>query len=171
MNYMVLRGKRIFIAEAKYRRKHELKDVKGKEVEEPARKGQEGGPQQHKIARKMEEHVDKFARDAQGKDPNKNGWSKKIEIPVVKDNVTWLQRSIVGSTKKMINFQTLHQKIHNEWQCVMHIRELDAYKAMLMFDTLANAEEAYTFRMNDLLKLFYMVWRWDETERSETRRV
>ncbi|XP_020979199.1 uncharacterized protein LOC110271893 [Arachis ipaensis] len=25
--------------------------------------------------------------------------------------------------------------------------------------------------MNDLLRLFHMVWRWDETERSETRRV
>ncbi|XP_016168116.1 serine/arginine-rich splicing factor SC35-like [Arachis ipaensis] len=73
INHMVLRGKRMFVAEAKYRRKHELKDVKGKEVEEPARKEQEGGPQQHKIARKMEEHVDNFARDAQGKDPNKNG--------------------------------------------------------------------------------------------------
>ncbi|KAL4393116.1 hypothetical protein AHAS_Ahas02G0019800 [Arachis hypogaea] len=42
---------------------------------------------------------------------------------------------------------------------------------MLTFDMLANTEETYTFKMKDLLKLFYMVWRWDKTERSETRRI
>ncbi|KAL1368623.1 hypothetical protein AAHE18_02G135400 [Arachis hypogaea] len=48
---------------------------------------------------------------------------------------------------------------------------MGAYKALLTFDSVLNAEEAYTFKMNSLLQLFHRVWRWDESEKSETRRV
>ncbi|KAL4307274.1 hypothetical protein AHAS_Ahas16G0261900 [Arachis hypogaea] len=172
MNNMVLRGKRMFVAEARYRRKSDVEETKGKEIESATRQGEEYSMQQkHREPRKEEEKVEKMPRETVVKDSNKNGWTKKIEISVAKDNVVWLQRSIVGGTKTMINFQALLQKIHNEWPCVTHVQELGAYKAMLTFDTVSSAEEAYTFRMNELLKLFHMVWRWDESERSETRRV
>ncbi|KAL4330365.1 hypothetical protein AHAS_Ahas13G0392800 [Arachis hypogaea] len=40
-----------------------------------------------------------------------------LEVPIVNENVVWLQRSIVGGTKMAIDFNELPQKIHRDWPC------------------------------------------------------
>ncbi|KAL4356654.1 hypothetical protein AHAS_Ahas09G0108300 [Arachis hypogaea] len=124
----------------------------------------------HRVGATVEQVV-RQKSDEPVKGQSSNGWTKKIEVPVASENVVWLQRSIVGGTKTAIDFNSLQQKIHRDWPGVTQVRELGAYKAIITFDSVLSAEEAYTFRMNELLKLFYMVWKWDETEKNESRRV
>ncbi|KAL4322010.1 hypothetical protein AHAS_Ahas14G0167700 [Arachis hypogaea] len=171
MNRVTMRGKRIFVGEAKYRRGALWQNKRGKEAEVFDKQDAAGKNSHIRRERGAEEKVVRQPSNAPGKDPINNGLTKKVEVPIANENVVWLQRSIVGGTKLAIDFKTLQQRIHREWPHVMQVRELGAYKALLTFDTVLSAEEAYTFRMNDLLKLFHMIWRWDETEKSESRRV
>ncbi|KAL4381859.1 hypothetical protein AHAS_Ahas04G0175600 [Arachis hypogaea] len=171
MNRVMMRGKQIFVGEAKYRRKILRHNMRGKEAEVIDKQHAGRKNSQIRTERVAEVKVGRQPSDAPGKDPNTKGLTKKIEVQIASENVVWLQRSIVGGTKLAIDFNTLQQKVHRDWPHVIQIRELGAYKAMLRFDTVLSAEEAYTFKMNDLLKLFHMEWRWDETEKSESRRV
>ncbi|KAL4381767.1 hypothetical protein AHAS_Ahas04G0166400 [Arachis hypogaea] len=171
MNSMVLRGKILFVGEAKYRREVVLQNTRGKEVKVITRQDARGNNPQTGSVRVAKRKEMRQPSEAPIKDPNNNGWTKKVEVPIVNENIVWIQRSIVGGMKLAIDFNELEQQVHKEWPGVTQVRELGAYKAMLTFDTVLSAEEAYTFRMNDLLNMFYMVWRWDETERSESRRI
>ncbi|KAL4390295.1 hypothetical protein AHAS_Ahas03G0130800 [Arachis hypogaea] len=171
MNGMMLRGNRVFVGEAKYRRGAASQNARGKEAKDNTREIDKGCNPLNRSVKAAEEKLVRQQHDGNIKDPNKNECTKKVEIHIVNENVVWLQRSIVGDTKLAINFNVLQQKIHNVLPGVTHVRELGAYKGMITFDSVLSAEEAYTFRMNVLLKMFYRVWRWDETERSESRRV
>ncbi|KAL4330756.1 hypothetical protein AHAS_Ahas13G0431900 [Arachis hypogaea] len=157
--------------EAKYRRRAVIRNTTDKEVKVITRENARGNNSQPRSVKGTEEIRVRQPSCTPTKDPNNNGWTKKVEVPIVNENVSWLQRSIVGGTKQAIDFTALKQKVHNKWPGVTHVRELRAYKALITFESVFSVEEAYTFRINDLLKTFYMVWRWDETERSESRRV
>nr|XP_025669958.1 uncharacterized protein LOC112769689 [Arachis hypogaea] len=87
MNPLRLRGKNIFVGEARYRRKAE-----------PAHKpiGPEGANLQQHTAQKTHKEVvpidavpDGHASRAEkdGKDPHGNGWTKKVEVEVAKKNL------------------------------------------------------------------------------------
>ncbi|QHO21803.1 uncharacterized protein DS421_11g349820 [Arachis hypogaea] len=165
MNGIVLRGKRMFVGEAKHRRGAVMQNTKGTGVKVITRYDTGGGQPHIKNVRAAKVKEGRKLSDAPVKDPNSNGWTKKLEVPIASENVVWLQRSIVGGTQSAIDFRWLQKKIHTDWPCVTQVRELGAYKAVITFDTVLSTEEAYTFRMNDLLKLFHIVWRWDETEK------
>ncbi|KAL1320595.1 hypothetical protein AAHE18_14G066900 [Arachis hypogaea] len=115
MKSMVLRRKRLFIAGAKYRKRAIIRNTEGKEETEIT--GYDGGvsAEQTRSRRVVEEKVVKQQSVALIKEPNKNGWTKKLEVPIANENVTWLQRSIVRGMKSAINFQALRQKIHRNW--------------------------------------------------------
>ncbi|QHO11458.1 uncharacterized protein DS421_15g498260 [Arachis hypogaea] len=93
----------------------------------------------------------KPAKDSQG-----NGWTKKVEVPVAKENFDWLLRSLVGGTTRPIDFKSLRRAIVKNFPQVVEVRELGAYKALLMFDSVKNAEVAFTFKMNSFLQFFYV---------------
>ncbi|KAL4328291.1 hypothetical protein AHAS_Ahas13G0185400 [Arachis hypogaea] len=105
------------------------------------------------------------------KDPYGKGRIKKVKVIVATENLELLQRSIFGGTTKAINFESLKEMIAKNVPNVIQVREMGAYKALLTFDSVRNADDAYTFNMNSLLQLFHRVWRWEESEHSETRRV
>ncbi|KAL4287198.1 hypothetical protein AHAS_Ahas19G0162200 [Arachis hypogaea] len=171
MNRMKLRGKVVFVGEAKYRRISSTKDTKSP---------QRGKDDRNKLGRqpKREEASDvqlntlEVRKEKKEQDPNvKGGTKKKIEVTVAKENLDWLQRSLIGGMTKAIDFCSLKDMIEINMPQVIQVRELGAYKALLTFDSMLSAEETYTFKMNSLLQIFHSVWRWEEAERSETRRV
>ncbi|KAL4393668.1 hypothetical protein AHAS_Ahas02G0075000 [Arachis hypogaea] len=171
MNSMVVRGRKLFVGEAKYRRGATVQNTTENRLKVITRN--DAGSHNTRVHRvgAVDGKMVRQISDEPIKGQSSNGWTKKIEVPISSENVVWLQRSIVGGTKKAIDFNSLQQKIHRDWPGVTQVRELGAYKAMITFDSVLRAEEAYTFQMNELLKMFYMVWRWDETEKSESRRV
>ncbi|KAL4344945.1 hypothetical protein AHAS_Ahas11G0229100 [Arachis hypogaea] len=73
---------------------------------------------------------------------------------VAKENLIWLHRSLVGGTTKAIDYRSLKESVAKNFPQVIQ-REIGAYKALLTFDSLINAKEAYTFKMDSLLKLFH----------------
>ncbi|KAL4373060.1 hypothetical protein AHAS_Ahas05G0044000 [Arachis hypogaea] len=77
------------------------------------------------------------------------------------------QKTSTVSTKELAKEKTVQDPHENGW--TKKVREIGAYKSLLTFEL--NAKETYTFKMNSLLQLFHSVWRWDESEKSETRRV
>ncbi|KAL4365185.1 hypothetical protein AHAS_Ahas07G0080800 [Arachis hypogaea] len=173
MNHTRLRGKVVFVGEAKYRRSPEVKDT--------SRIHPRGG-YRHTIDRQATEEGGEvkentnapkkvLMKDNTVRDPHGNGWTKKVDAMVVKENLDWLQKSLVGGSTKAIDFKALRKSIATTFPHIIQVREMGAYKALLTFDNLLNAEEAYTFNMNGLLQFFHSVWRWDESEKSETRRV
>ncbi|KAL4344081.1 hypothetical protein AHAS_Ahas11G0142700 [Arachis hypogaea] len=133
MNHMRLRGKVVFVGEAKYRRMSDVKDTnrippRGNTQNAMDRQVPEEGGE----TKKNKDTLNKaLTNDTTVKDPHGNGWLKKVEIAVANEKLVWLQRSLV--------------------------REMGAYKALLTFDSLLNAEEAYTFNMNSLLQFFHSV--------------
>ncbi|KAL4300787.1 hypothetical protein AHAS_Ahas17G0235800 [Arachis hypogaea] len=84
---------------------------------------------------------------------------------MVKENLDWQQRTLFGITPKTIDFSSLKEMTGKNLPQVVQVRELGAYKVLLTFDSVLNAEEEYTFKMNSLLQFFHSIWRWDETER------
>ncbi|KAL4293720.1 hypothetical protein AHAS_Ahas18G0156300 [Arachis hypogaea] len=171
MNRLRLRGKNVFVGEAKYRRSSGVTTT---------RSGERGAGSQNLLARKPQNEVVPNDAGSSGcglrmkeavKGPHNNGWTKKLEVAMAKENLIWLQRSLVGGTTKPINFDSLKETIAKNIPYVVQVREIGAYKALLSFDGAAHAEETYTLNMNRLLHLFHSVWRWEESEHSETRRV
>ncbi|KAL4286973.1 hypothetical protein AHAS_Ahas19G0139700 [Arachis hypogaea] len=100
-----------------------------------------------------------------------NGWTKKLEVVVAKENLDWLQKSLIGRTMTAIDFESLKDTVEKNFPQVVQVRKMGAYQAILTFDSFLNAEETYTFKMNSLLRIFHSVRRWDESEKSESRRV
>ncbi|KAL1341338.1 hypothetical protein AAHE18_09G079600 [Arachis hypogaea] len=171
MNPLRLRGKNIFVGEARYRRK-------AKPAHKPLRPGgvdlqQHTAQKTHKEVVPIDAVPDGHASRAEKdrKDPHGNGWTKKVKVEVAKENFEWLQRSLVGGTTKPFNFESLKEVVGKNLPNLVQVREMGAYKALLPFDSAIHAEEAYTLNMNDLLRLFHSVWRWEESEYTETRRV
>ncbi|KAL4366113.1 hypothetical protein AHAS_Ahas07G0173600 [Arachis hypogaea] len=171
MNHQRLRGEILFVEEAKYRRmsgtiiKSNTRAVGNRRQTatwQPRRKAAESGSE----APENEERKRERDKDLYGKDR-----TKKVKVAVATENLEWLQRSIVGGTTKAINFESLKEMIAKNVPNVVQVREMGAYKALLTFDSVRNADDAYTFNMNRLLQLFHRVWRWEESEHSETRRV
>ncbi|KAL4381480.1 hypothetical protein AHAS_Ahas04G0137700 [Arachis hypogaea] len=140
MHHTRIRGKIIYVGEAKYRR------AMGEENTE-TRKGD-------RVRTALE------SRELQkGESSTRMEEAKKIEP------------SKSSGTTSPIDFKSLWRVIVKNFPQFVEVRELGAYKALLVFDSVKNAEEAFTFKMNSFLQFFYSVWRWEESERSETRRV
>ncbi|KAL1349980.1 hypothetical protein AAHE18_07G194000 [Arachis hypogaea] len=173
MNHSRLRGKVVFVEEAKYRRMSEVKNINRIPPRGDDRNAMDRQvPEEEGEAKKNTDSPNKvLMNDNTVQDPHNNGWTKKVEVMVVKENLDWLQKSLVGGSTKAIDFKALRESIARIFPYVTQVQEMGAYKALLTFDSLLNAEEAYTFNMNGLLQFFHSVWRWDESERSETRRV
>ncbi|KAL4275265.1 hypothetical protein AHAS_Ahas20G0089900 [Arachis hypogaea] len=146
MNRMRLRGKVVFVGEAKYRR---VSDVKATRNVQERSDMQNENPRQSERDREIAQlpparGSKDVTMDKKVQDPHGNEWTKKMEGIVAKENLDWLQKSLIGGTTTAIDFKALN---------------------------LLNVEETYTFKMNSLLQIFHNVWRWDEFERSESRRV
>ncbi|KAL4276088.1 hypothetical protein AHAS_Ahas20G0172200 [Arachis hypogaea] len=173
MNRMRLRGKVVFVGEAKYRRLSVANGTKKIQAEGITRKESVCQPQrEHEDALVAPTSSSKDVRkDKKILDPNGEGLTKKLEVAVVKENLNWLQKSLIGGTIKTIDFRSLQDMVAKNFSQVTQVRELGSYKALLTFESVLNAEETYTFKMNSLLQFFHSVWRWDESEKSESRRV
>ncbi|KAL4287538.1 hypothetical protein AHAS_Ahas19G0196200 [Arachis hypogaea] len=173
MNRMRLRGKVVFVGEAKYRRVSDVRDTNKVQPREDNRIAMDLQRPPKKEANQKTSTVStkELAKEKIGQDPHENGWTKKVEVAVAKENLDWLQKSLVGGSTKAIDFRSLKDFIAKNFPQVIQVREMGAYKVLMTFDSLLNAEETYTFKMNSLLQLFHSVWRWDESEKSETRRV
>ncbi|XP_072089344.1 uncharacterized protein [Arachis hypogaea] len=171
MNRMRLRGKIFIVGEVRYRRMNEMKNTKGHQEANDVQNTVKIQPQHEECQRVAGINVKKLKKKKTTGGPHGNGWTKKLEVPVVKVNLDWLQRSLIGRTTKAIDYNSLKTMISKYLPQVVEVQELGAYKALLTFESILSAEEAYTFELNNLLKVFHSVWRWDEEERSETRRV
>ncbi|KAL1346509.1 hypothetical protein AAHE18_08G193300 [Arachis hypogaea] len=173
MNRMRLRGKVVFVGEAKYRRLSAANGTKKIQTASITRKESVRQPQrEHEDVPVAPSSSSKEVRkDKKILDPNGEGSTKKLEVAVSKGNLNWLQKSLIGGTTKAIDFRSLQDMVAKNFPQVTQVRELGAYKALLTFDSVLNAEETYTFKMNSLLQFFHSVWRWDESEKSESRRV
>ncbi|XP_020958440.1 uncharacterized protein LOC110262532 [Arachis ipaensis] len=171
MNRTRLRGKIISVREARYRHKNDTEYSKGLQEAGDAQNGVKIQTQPEDSTRFLRKNVKEVREQGKKKDPHGNGWTKKIEIPVAKVNLEWLQRSLIGGATKAMNLPSLMSMIRKNLPQVVHVRELGAYKALMTFDSVLSAEEAYTFKMNNMLQFFHNVWRWNEEERSKTRRV
>ncbi|XP_057739725.1 uncharacterized protein LOC130956748 [Arachis stenosperma] len=107
MNRMRLRGKVVFVGEAKYRR---LPDVKDANRISPRANTQNAmdrqTPEEGGMTTTNKDNLNKaVTNDVIVKDPHGNGWTKKVEIKVASENLVWLQRSLVGGTTKAIDFR------------------------------------------------------------------
>ncbi|QHO24314.1 uncharacterized protein DS421_12g371150 [Arachis hypogaea] len=194
-NRLRLRGNEIFVGEAKFRRDN----FKGKELQTNAgtRKGeanrvvnqgkrhakdghpvtaQEGGCGSHYAwskddldVMKSKEHV--FEPQQRCSEKGTEAVGVRIQASMAESNLEWLRRSLVGSTRKAIDYSLLNAIARRKWPQVVKVCELGAYKALLIFDSSHEADEALTFSMNGLLKFFYRVGRWSKTDRCDRRRV
>ncbi|XP_015960498.1 uncharacterized protein LOC107484432 [Arachis duranensis] len=93
INRMKLRGKVMFVGEAKYRRS--LGTTDGKKIQ-PVGGNQSGTsrkPQREREAAQIipTRYPTDASKDKKVKDPHGNGWTKKLEVAVAKDNLDWLQ--------------------------------------------------------------------------------
>ncbi|KAL1313753.1 hypothetical protein AAHE18_16G135000 [Arachis hypogaea] len=167
MHHARIRGKIISVGQAKYRRAMGGENDRVRKEDLARTKVESRQIQKGESSTKVEE----TKKVTPVKDTQGNGWTKKVEVPVAKENFDWLLRSLVGETTRAIDFKSLRRAIVKNFPQVVEVRELGAYKALLVFDSVKSAEEAYTFKMNSFLQFFYNVWRWEESERSESRRV
>ncbi|KAL1331050.1 hypothetical protein AAHE18_12G155000 [Arachis hypogaea] len=173
MNRMRLRGKIVFVGEAKYRRSSDVKELKKIEAGGDIRKDSIRQPrwEREEGLTHLASSSEVARKDKKIEDPNEKRWTKKLEVVVAKENLDWLQRSLIGGTTKAIDFSSLQDMVAKNFPQVIQICKMGAYKALLTFDSLLNAEETYTFKMNSLLQIFHSVWRCDESKRSESQRV
>ncbi|XP_015960203.1 uncharacterized protein LOC107484100 [Arachis duranensis] len=107
MKGMVVRGKRLFVGEAKYRREAGMQIMKDKGVKVVTRHNTGGSQPQTKSGEVAAEKVARQPSKTPAKDQHSNGWIKRLEVPIASENVVWLQRSIVGGTKSAIDLKTL----------------------------------------------------------------
>ncbi|KAL4300359.1 hypothetical protein AHAS_Ahas17G0193000 [Arachis hypogaea] len=92
-------------------------------------------------------------KDKKIQDPHGNRWTKKLEVVVAKENLNWLQKSLIDGTTTAIDFGLLQNLVAKNFPQVVQVRELGAYKALLTFDSLLNAEETLgTSGFNVLVK-------------------
>ncbi|QHN76847.1 uncharacterized protein DS421_19g647490 [Arachis hypogaea] len=89
MNHMKLRGKEVFVGEAKYRRSLVTKDMKKIQIADGNRNDMiRQPPRESKPAQitpsSCPEDVSKGKRN---QDPHGNGWTKKLEVAVAKENL------------------------------------------------------------------------------------
>ncbi|KAL4276900.1 hypothetical protein AHAS_Ahas20G0253400 [Arachis hypogaea] len=100
-----------------------------------------------------------------------HGCTKRVEVPIVAENMNWLVRSLVGSTRKPMDTHSLKRVIRTNLHHVEDVREIGETKVLLTFDTVEHADEAYTFKMDTLLQVFHRIRRWEESERCVSHKV
>ncbi|KAL4373670.1 hypothetical protein AHAS_Ahas05G0105000 [Arachis hypogaea] len=90
---------------------------------------------------------------------NRHGYEdrRKVEVAVAEDNMEWLQRSLVGTMTKPMDFISLSETMVKSFPSVVQIRDMGAHKALLIFDSVLHAEETYNFHLNGLLQVFHRV--------------
>ncbi|KAL4371345.1 hypothetical protein AHAS_Ahas06G0156500 [Arachis hypogaea] len=101
---MRLRGKVVFVEEAKYRRASDAKDSRRVQVGGDMRNGIIHQPQQERQNALL--HPASGSKDARRDKeiqvPHGIGSTKKLEVAVAKENLDWLQKSQIGRTTKAI---------------------------------------------------------------------
>ncbi|KAL1336708.1 hypothetical protein AAHE18_10G081600 [Arachis hypogaea] len=171
MNRLQLRGKVLLVQETKYRRTFGAmdtgngrrgNDTQNQPILKPYREVGEGPSLTTAHNSRTKEAVETM---------HQNGEIKKMEAIVAPENLNWLQRSLVGVTTRPIDFSSLREMLAISLPSVVQIREMGACKALLTFDNVMHADEAYTFKLNSLLQAFHRVWKWKDSERNDTRRV
>ncbi|XLT46723.1 hypothetical protein HN873_039327 [Arachis hypogaea] len=94
-----------------------------------------------------------------------------LKASVAKTNLEWLQRSVIGSTVRPIDFRLLNELSRKAWPHVVKICELGRYKALLIFESTKSAEEALEGCGDGRWQFFHSMCRWNDQERSVRRRV
>ncbi|XLR65088.1 hypothetical protein S83_015760 [Arachis hypogaea] len=170
MHQYRLRGKTVSVGEAKFRRQMQEGDrrvlvdqSRGVErrlerftkqdevVQQPVEGGMQAGDQ---------------ARIHQG-----NGCMKRLALPVLEANMEWLARSLVGYTLNPLDLRSLKRVIQTNVPHVEDVREIERTKVLVTFDTVEHSAEAYTFKLDSMLQVFYRIRRWEEAECGGSRQV
>ncbi|XP_072085412.1 uncharacterized protein [Arachis hypogaea] len=194
MNHMRLRGNKIFVGEAKYKREMS-KQKKAIDIEESRRNAVvgvadhgsahgRGGDQVDGRGCASEDGGKRGDSSAQNRDPLVKmksvdtvkdvigiGGTKEVEVTAVPDNLAWLQKSIIGSTTTPINFRSLREKASVDWPHVVRVSDMGAYKAMLTFESVSSLEDTLAYGMNSFMQFFCSVSRWEMHVRCAERRV
>ncbi|KAL4321816.1 hypothetical protein AHAS_Ahas14G0148300 [Arachis hypogaea] len=104
MNSMVVRGRKLFVGEAKYRRGATIQNTRDKRMKVITKHDARGhNTLTHRVGAADEKVVRRMS-DEPVKGQSSNGSTKKLEVPIASENVVWLQRSIVGGTRMAIDF-------------------------------------------------------------------
>ncbi|KAL4306627.1 hypothetical protein AHAS_Ahas16G0197200 [Arachis hypogaea] len=171
MNRMRLRGKVIMVQEAKYRRTSDTTYVKKGRVEDDQHHRSKPEPMREEDTERQLSNANELPPKETVRSTLCKSDTKNVEVAMVPGNLEWLQRSLVGATLEPINFNSLRKMLAIFLPSVVRVREMGACKALLTFDSVMSADEAYTFNLNFLLQTFHRVWKWNESERCESRRV
>ncbi|QHN83134.1 uncharacterized protein DS421_20g702010 [Arachis hypogaea] len=170
MNQWRLRGRVINVGEAKFRRSGQTRARLGN-MDSGSKQGR--GPEDSRRGKEVAPAplVEQQPGSKQLETYSGNGGTKRIEVAIVEANMSWLRRSLVGLTLKPLDPKSLKNMVCTNMPHIVDIREIGACKVLLTFDTVQHADEAFTFRLNTLLHVFHRVWRWEEADRCDTRRV
>ncbi|XP_057730633.1 uncharacterized protein LOC130945964 [Arachis stenosperma] len=113
MNRMRLRGKVVFVGEARYRRMSIANGTNKIQAEGIIQKESVGQPQkEHKDDPAVPASSSKnVGKDKKILDQHGNGLTKNLEVAVAKENLNWLQKSLVGGTTTAIDFRSLQDMV------------------------------------------------------------
>ncbi|KAL4293172.1 hypothetical protein AHAS_Ahas18G0101500 [Arachis hypogaea] len=187
MNQFRLRRKTVYVGEAKFRKNFQVGNRRvnvdpGRDLERKSETAGDdnGAPRvlvtepEHMLTAK-EPVINPGLGDPSGAGrtllKQGKGCSKRVEVPIVVDNMNWLVRSLVGSTLKPIDLCSLKRVIQANLHHVEAVREIGETKVLVTFETVEYADEAYKFKMDTLLQVLHRVRRWEETERCVSRKV
>ena len=90
---------------------------------------------------------------------------------VSKENMEWLQRSVIGETIKLMNLCMVANRIMSEWLYVTNVMEMGAYKVLVALAMKEDREEVITSGMDLLLNYFGEVKPWTKEEWCQKRRT
>ncbi|XP_057730855.1 uncharacterized protein LOC130946198 [Arachis stenosperma] len=183
MNHLRIRGSEIFVGEAKYRRDESkgrgaiVEGMAGSRIQ-PKQQGVNVGKEMRAGDLMSSEHrshgvgrmplVNSAPTPAEGPLLVER---RGLEISVSKDNLEWLNRSVVGSATRAFNVRSLSESVRKVWPQVVKICDMGKYKALLIFDSVQSAEEALESSGDGIPQIFHQVCRWKERERCDKRRV
>ncbi|KAL4305926.1 hypothetical protein AHAS_Ahas16G0127100 [Arachis hypogaea] len=87
MNRMRLRGKVVFVGEAKYRRVPGANDMKRAEMKEDDQNISTCWLQREEVQIEARKNTTQLKKKTAIRDPHENGWTKKVEVVVAKENL------------------------------------------------------------------------------------
>ncbi|XP_020981516.1 photosystem I P700 chlorophyll a apoprotein A1-like [Arachis duranensis] len=155
MNQWRLRGKVIIVGKAKFRRQGETRD---RPVNVELRCKQGGGPGESYHGKEVattEPGVVRKPVQEQTAINQGRADSKRLEVPIVKANMEWLGRSLVGKTLKPLDPASLKKTVRANMPHIVDVREIGVSKVLLTFDTVQHADEAFDIKLDTLLRLFH----------------
>ncbi|MED6136896.1 hypothetical protein PIB30_059997 [Stylosanthes scabra] len=95
--------------------------------------------------------------------------NSKLELQLVEEEVERLERSLVGEALNPMDFDEMRKAMMRDLHTIVDVKMMGAMKLVMIFDTVANKEEA--IRSPLLLNHFIDVRRWSPAEVNFNRRL